>query len=701
MATLSISATKKDSAASLNLFRVSDQSQEALVNYLKACKQLHYSSWNLREIMLEIDKQYAREVDYTAAQLKAKAANSAGDASKFQNIIVPVVLPQVEAAVTYQASVFLSGIPIFGVVSSAQFIDQAKQLETVIDYQAIRGGWSRQLMMAFRDSFKYNFSPVEIDWCKETIPLVQTDITSNKGNSARIDKVSWEGNVMKRRDPYNTFWDTRYAVTEVSSRGEFVGYTELASRMEIKRFMVSTPGLITTNIKKCLESVSPNITIGSNSNSESFYIPQVSKSKLISSAITQDFNWFKWANLESSESKIQYKDVYEKTIVYCRILPGEFGLDVPAKYTAQPWKLIFIGNILIFAQPLTFAYDCLPILFLSPNEDGLGLQTKSYAENGEPFQAVTSALMNSVIASRRRAISDRVLYDPSRVDSAQINSDNPSAKIPVRPAAYGKPLSEAAYQFPYRDDQSQIALSEVSNLIALANTLNGQNPAKQGQFVKGNKTLHEYQSVMNNANGRDQMISLLYEAQFFTPAKEILKLNTLQYQQAGDLYSRELRSTVTIDPISLRTASLQFKVSDGLLPTDKLISGDAWQTAIQAIGSSPQIGQAYNLGPMFSYLMKTQGAEIAEFEKPPQQVAYEQAVQQWQAALQQITEQAIKAKADLATIKYPPQPTPEQFAYTPGMLNTKNAAVAGGKSILTQTQEVITPPATQQQTTQV
>jgi len=35
------------------------------------------------------------------------------------------------------------------------------------------------------------------------------------------------------------------------------------------------------------------------------------------------------------------------------------------------------------------------------------------------------------------------------------NSPNPSAKMPVRPAAYGKPLGEAYYAIPYKDELSQ------------------------------------------------------------------------------------------------------------------------------------------------------------------------------------------------------------------------------------------------------
>jgi hypothetical protein len=273
----------------------------------------------------------------------------------------------------------------------------------------------------------------------------------------------------------------------------------------------------------------------------------------------------------------------------------------------------------------------------------------------QPIQDLSSAMMNSVVAARRRAISDRGLYDPSRVGEAQINSDNPSAKIPVRPAAYGKPLSEAYYPIPFRDDQSATIMQEMGAVIKLAELISGQNPARQGQFVKGNKTQTEYSDVMNNSNGRDQNVSLLLEAQVFTPMKEILKLNILQYQGPTSIYYREKAAQVKVDPVALRAAVIDFKISDGLAPASKLINSDSFQTALQVIGSSPQIGSGYNIGPMFSYLMKTQGALIGDFEKSNEQVAYEQASASWNQMAQLSLSKGIEWKQ--------PQPTPEQFGY--------------------------------------
>jgi hypothetical protein len=180
--------------------------------------------------------------------------------------------------------------------------------------------------------------------------------------------------------------------------------------------------------------------------------------------------------------------------------------------------------------------------------------------------------------------------------------------------------------------------------------------------------MREFESVMANANGRDQVTSMLIESQLMTPLKEILKINILQYQGGVSLFNRDKEQVVNIDPVALRKAVLDFKISDGLTPSDKLINSDTLQVAMQVIGSSPQIAAGYNLAPMFSYFIKTQGGRISEFEKSPEQIAYEQALGQWQQMMATIAESLKKAEPQqMQEIlkQMPPQPMPEQFGYVP------------------------------------
>lgn len=627
------------------------KAQEGITAYVKSAFQSMNAQWNLRSKFETMDLAYQREQDRSKEQQQARHANAYGDKTKFQNITVPVVLPQVEAAVTYQSSVFLQGYPIFGVVASPQYMDEAMQMEAIIEDQSIRGGWVTEFIKMFRDGFKYNLGIVEVSWESCVTAALDTDIGFSS-TQAKPREVIWEGNKIRRIDPYNCIFDTRVNPVDIPAKGEFAGFTELMSRVQLKQFIARMPDKMVANITAAFES-----GLGGGGY-QSYYIPQINPNSPTYSRKYGSFNWDAWAGLANADRKIAYKDVYEVTTLYGRIIPSDFGLRVPSPNTPQVWKFVVVnGCTLIYAERQTNAHELLPMLFCQPNEDGLGFQTKSLAENALPFQDITSAMWNSIIAARRRAISDRGIYDPSRISSEHINNENPSAKIPVRPSAYGKNVAECYYPIPFRDDQSGTLMQETGQVLQYADKVSGQNPARQGQFVKGNKTRDEFQTVMGNANGRDQLTSMHLEASIFTPLKHILKTNILQYQGGVKLYKRDVEEVVTIDPVKLRKSMVEFKVTDGLAPADKVLDSSVTQTAMQMIATSPQLNSQYNVGPLFSYFIKTQGGKISSFEKSPEQLAYEQALQSWQQVTLEMAKAGVK--------EFPPQPLPEQFGYQP------------------------------------
>lgn len=640
---------------------LSKNSQKGLIEYYRNIQFLQNVTRNeTRDRLEEVDLQYQREKDRSDKHRRAQTANRQGDPNRYQNMTVPIVMPQVEAAVTHQTSVYLTGSPLFGVVASPEFMDEALQMETILENQSIRGGWARELILFFRDGFKHNISFLEVDWAQEVTYSIQTDIPKNLKNGVPKE-IIWTGNRLRRLDPYNTFVDTRVPASEVYKEGEFAGFTELMSRIRLKMFVSELPNKIIANITPAFESGLGGNAGAKDSSAQSFYVPNINP-MVAEEDYSGGTNWLAWAGLSSSIRKtpIDYKETYEVTTVYARILPSEFSMFIKNRDTPQIFKLIIVNHEhIIYAEQQTNAHNYLPILVGQPLEDGLGYQTKSLAQNGVPFQELATSYMTSIIASKRRAISDRLLYDPSRITSAHINSANPSAKIPVRAAAYGSKISDAVYHFPYNEDQAVNSMQQISTIVELSNQLAGQNRTSQGQFTKGNRTLEEFDRVEANSTGRDQLASILLEFQVFIPMKLILKLNILQFQGGTTVFNRDKEISVEIDPVKLRKAVVEFRVSDGLIPSEKIIGGKALGTALQVIGTSPQISAGYNIAPLFSYLMKTQGAELTAFEKSPEQVAFEQAMEQWL----QLAQFAIDKEVD--PNKLPPRPLPEEFNYDP------------------------------------
>lgn len=668
------------------------KTQAAILAFAQQSFMLLNQQWAIRSQLETIDRAYLRETDRTEEQYKARWANRyKGDSTKYQNVTVPVVMPQVEQAVTYQQSVFLQGYPIFGTVSCPGFEDEAMMMDTLMGEHQVHYGWTSQLIQVMRDGFKYNLGACEVTWDREITYALETDLSNAK--EAKQNQVIYAGNKLRSMDMYNTFWDTRCNPADVAKWGEFFGYTEIMSRIRMKQFIQSLPSQI--NVTKAFESGFTAPIAYGNSDSTGFYIPFLNPEATVDLRVISTTDWMAWAGIAGATGGIKYGNMYQVTTIYARILPSDFAMKgIPAQNTPQIWKFIIVNNqVVVFAERMTNAHNLLPVLFYQPVKGGLNYQDKSFAQNVMPFQEIVTALTNSNIAARRRAISDRVLYDPSRISAAAINNDSPTAKIPVRPSAYQDDLSKAVYPFPFRDDQFQVTSAEIQSFLALANQTTGLNPARQGQFVKGNKTRFEYADVMGNANGRDQMVAISTEADFFTPLKEILKTNILQYQGGVSLFNTEEQEVVNVDPVQLRKAVLAFKVSDGLLPSEKLIDGEAMALGMQTMAANPQLGSEYNIGDMFSYLMSTRGAKLKPFKKSPQQVAYEQAMGTWQQTMLQASTQiaeAIKKVQDPAQLEpiiqkiqqgIPPQPKPEDYNYVPGQQNILSE-YNNGQSIL-------------------
>lgn len=695
-------------------FRLSEESQCALLQFYAQCRGIQNQQYNIRSGMLAADRAYMREVDATEEQFKARLANKSGDPTKFQNQIIPIVMPQVEAATTYQTSVFCTGYPMFGVVSPPEFADDATAMESVIGEQQTRGRWTAEFIKAFRNAFKYNLAAVEVDWNQEVSYTLETDQT--KGANGSPKEILWQGNKIKTLDMYNTFWDTRCNPEDVAKYGEFVGYTELVSRIKLKQMINALP--VKINVKEAFESGdgAPSGWVTSDG-LDDYFIPFLNPNSLVDQNNIASTNWLAWAGYENNRSggQIKYSNMYKVTVLYARILPADFRMvGAVAPKTPQVWKLIIVNNkVIVYAERLTNAHNLLPVLFMQINSDGLGYQTKSFTENVTPIQEIVSALANSEIAARRRAISDRMLFDPSRVSHAAINNPSASAKIPVRPAAYQDDLSKAIYPIPFNDNQFQFTQANIQYYTGLANQISGLNQARQGQFVKGNKTRAEFESTMNFANGRDETVALALESTFFTPLKEIIKLNILQYQPGTSIYNPEQNALVDVDPVRLRQANVVFKVSDGRLPSDKIIDGESLALAMQTIASNPQLAGAYNLAPMFSYLMKMRGAKLQPFEKTPEQMAYEQAIATWQQGAAQIgmalqeaakntepkmTPEQLQAMAEQLT-KSNPMPTPDQFGFDPARptLSKEAATTPNQPSILESMSATINNAAQQSQ----
>jgi hypothetical protein len=258
----------------------------------------------------------------------------------------------------------------------------------------------------------------------------------------------------------------------------------------------------------------------------------------------------------------------------------------------------------------------IPVFFTQPFEDGFAMQTKSLAENSIPFQEAASDLFSIRLNSARRAISDRAIYDPQMINPSDINAPYPAPKIPLRDgnSLSGKKITDAYAQIPFDSRGTETVVSDMGQVIGMADRMHGLNQPMQGQFQKGNKTRKEWDDTMEAGKNRMRLPALAIEYQMMLPIKEMIKLNIYQYGVDGVFQDMTNGKSYKIDRQALeeiRTKVGGFKLADGFHPAEKMASTQMIQEGMAMISQSPVL-QA-TLGPllpaMWAHLMSLGGVK--------------------------------------------------------------------------------------------
>jgi len=223
------------------------------------------------------------------------------------------------------------------------------------------------------------------------------------------------------------------------------------------------------------------------------------------------------------------------------------------------------------------------------------------------------------------------------IDSIDMNSPVAAAKIPVRNLGLGKTLDSAAKHIPFESNATAGALLDMKQTIELSYLLHGINPFRQGQTVKGNRTMKEFDSIVAFSDLRVRMLAVMLEAQIFMPFKDILKLNILTNKDSITALNFNSGTSFTVNPEDFQDAVIEFKLADGYNPKSKIMSVDELQIAFQVLANAPNIGQDYNIGDMFAHMMSLRGVKnLQQYKFTPEEK---------QARLKQQTQQAAETAA--------------------------------------------------------
>ena len=600
--------TKVDSRTTNTVTLGITKAAQACIMSIFEQRTSQYDYSTQRDRLLLVDKAMQLEEDK-----RRKGRESNGYEADTQP---PIVKPEIDTAHAFFVDLFCSGEPMFKVVENNTNAKGAKMMQAQVTSDTLHYGYSTQVSKYLLDGLKYNFSALEITWAVDEIFQPMNDITFSAAGEAEATTTLYRGNKLKRIDPYNLIIDRSVPTNEQHTRAAYGGYTERVSMLELHEFLASL---------KAADKVVMNETAAmwsSQPKTNRFFVPTVSDTANSEDASGWGSFFFPDASKVAASNKhhnVTYKEHYERTTMYMRIIPSMCGIDVTGKDRVQIWKFVIVnGQFIVQAERQTNAHNMLPMLVTQPDDTGVWSESKSMAEFLIPFQNQSTEMQDAYLGMVWKAVSDKGIYDSRRINKRDIESKNPTAKIAARPTANNGDLRGAYLPIPFDASGAGMIQNGMGMLRQQVNEISGQNNANRGQFQKGNKTMTEYQDVMSNSDSRKYVQAILLEGVAFQPLKNIMKLNILQYAQATTLAADG--QAVEVNPAEMRKQVLEFRIADGLKNVERIAKTGAAQQSLAMMAPYAQLAPAYGFDPflMVTDIMRNQGLDLDNY-KPPQQ----------------------------------------------------------------------------------
>lgn len=556
----------------------------------------------------EIDRYVQKSTDRSEATRKGQAARKAGNKAAISNMEIPVTHIYSETAHAYLVATFLTGTPLFAAVADRQHEDVASMLTALTLRDQIRFNWVSEYIQALRDAVMYPYFAVEYEWKAKRGNSAETMLVEGSSNTGTAKPILYEGNSVKRIDPYNLILDPAVPPNKVHSDGTYVGYVEQLNYIQVKEMYSELNNLYT--IKKNLEAI-----FQCSASTQLYFRPKINDH-------TPQYNPNDWPTFFGVNAKVLPKTgagVYEKVTLYRKIIPKEFDITLPSGGEPQIFKFIWINGLLAYAEPASSSHEYLPII-VGQLHSGDHSQ-KSFVEYLFDNQDLSTALLSAGLASMRRAVGDRAIYNPRMVRKEDVDSDNPVSKIPIISNSYNIDPRQAYSQIPYNDTVTPIFQSTLGMSMQLAEDVHGINRASQGNFIRGNKTMFEFDKIMSNSESRLQLGALNIESTFFAPSKEVLKMNYLVRAQNEEITNYITQAQINVDPVQLRQFAPMYKMASGIMPATKLANTEVLIQALQFMAADPIVSLEYDLGAITVSALKQQGfTDIESYRRTEEQM---------------------------------------------------------------------------------
>lgn len=356
----------------------------------------------------------------------------------------------------------------------------------------------------------------------------------------------------------------------------------------------------------------------------------------------------------------QSKPMVWLTSVQVELVPAEFKLDdgspMGTSTSPEKWIVEYANDTrIVRAQPMGYAHNRFTFHIGQFSPDQQSLISESITGMISHLQAVIDWFINSHITNVRRHISNRLVVDPAGIFFEDIRDHSPVIRL--KPGASNAGVDRYVKQLAM-SDVTRNHISDVQTLMQFVSITTAISDNMMGQFHTGRRSAREAGNVANASGQRlRNVIKVLFDLCFKPMGKDLLSnlrdgldeetfvtIEGSEYPD-WDAYKNfkleDGRTKVAIDRTKL-AGRYDFKVFEGILPSDKYAQAETLEQTLLALMKNPQglpiLTQmlGYDPGKLFKEVLELRGIKHPDRFKLDQ---FRQQELQQAALIQQQTEQ--------------------------------------------------------------
>lgn len=621
------------------------KNHKKLLDYIK--ERLNFGNIDRENRVIrysQIDKQLSGYVRLSEPDRKRQQDNIRGYGPKPTNVNLTLVKSQLDERLTYLMSIFAPDDGMFEARAPKAKQQFAEAFANKMNIDAIEAKYYENMARGILNMLKYNLGGWEIYWHDR----MGNKLDNTPDGKVKVEQTTvWSGSIVKAVDPYNFIWDRSVPPQQLAEHGEFFASVDVKREFTIQRMAENK------------EIWGVERFIGPDSNSTpaqgggwSFYKrkPVVRYEINDVGGSSDGANHVDWMNILSMGRSGEVMNGVEIVNYVGWLNPKRFGLSNDDQF--EVWRITLMGGLyIVAATKLDNVHGLLPISLSCPNDEGLENQEKSDAELLMPLSNFASFLLNVHQQASRKALYGVTIYDPAVVPIREIPDGEVAGHIPIKPTGATKDIRAHFQQF-YDAPGTDKTMDHMDSTIKLMQHLIPTNIQNNVASLE-RATMYQAAAVAQGTNRRSLKLAKIIDSQALNNLRFQLMYNIMWKLESLPMPDTDNQQDQTIPMATLRTANIEFIISEGLKGIDKLLVIESMKEVLMAIIQNREAMQEIDVVDLLNYWSTLLGdrTDLTQFKKktiwsslpPPIQNTVEQLVQSGQ--LNPMIQKMLQAQA--------------------------------------------------------